>query len=245
MNVLERSGRNIPDGLKGIRVLGFGVGEYVRRYSLLSPDKETERAINQIRLILPHSGLLVADSHEDAYGIVASTMAFSEELNPNRVIMPVAGYIYYSPLYKGIFEGVNQVEGLEAYPVFRAEERGKAKRKVKDYSGLTIEQKGSANRRYLRVIRGLKDSPESFSVLAPYASRRNYGGRIRSGVILALRTGVPVVFTVSQGSLWPYGGYAVRVSENIRKFSGKDSQEGIEVAVLREFERLKGNVNVE
>ncbi len=241
----ERDKSSICPGLRGVKLWRLRVGEFAHKHSILSPDPETERAIAALKDILSNHGLLVLDAHKRRPDIFASSMALIGELNPDYFIAPVAGYIYHSPWYRPLFREIKKVGGVDTYGVYRAEERNMTRRRFTDRSGLSEAEKDSANRRYLRQVMKVKDRPRAIATVAPYASRKTYGEKIRDGVILLLRSGIHVVCTASV----PYPGsfldYQVRVSDSILKFSKQDEPEYIQQIVFREFERLYGNVNVE
>lgn len=219
------------------------IGHILTSRTRWSQDDNTSKAREQLDQTLQHSGAAILDAHISQLDIVVAGALLSQIQNVEAVVAPVAGYLYYAPyIHTAFFEKLNRYLPVQAMPVFRGEEQGKGSRKLRNRSGLSLEEMKRANDRYLVASKAATQSPHQLSVIAPYGTRDRASQRlIRGGVAEILQSGCPALCTLAMFD-WKSLKYVVGMSQLLPEYDARNDREEMTADISRVFSALKDSI---
>lgn len=151
--------------------------------------------------------LFAAHNHRLPIDMMAAAMLILRHAKITTINLPVAAYLYYQDnLQKHFFQPIENIAGINLFPVFRIEERTNShKTSNSTISKIPQIEKQNANDAYLLAIKNSVGQPGTLNVVAPYGSRKKFLqiNSIRKGVIDAANTGHPVIFSEAGWKLLP------------------------------------------
>jgi hypothetical protein len=139
------------------------------------------------------SGLVVLDAHKNAWDILLTARFIRLTFNPRKIIMPIAGYVFFVPILKQLVGFVAFEYKITFVPVYRRVEYRPTHLLMKLLcmfypKYLTKERRERANSEYIKLTIRESKKPSTLIIVAPYGSPLYYGGKIKHGVVKLLES---------------------------------------------------------
>jgi hypothetical protein len=220
-----------------VTIFGVPVGKFLSDRSFLAKDETTQAGVRQAQEIIARKeeGLSVYFAHLGLLDIFG-TAAVMEDFAEFKAVFPVAASWFYFPALRPIFQQLIQQIPHDFLPVYRKEEFGRENKvSVVDFSRKSESAMKSANRAYAnKAEQALKNG--EVVMLAPYGGRAPKQEHLRSGSIILLQEGKPVIFTLTKWN-WRKFRYEVFFSK-VYRFNKNISKEQSHEIIFGEFMRM-------
>lgn len=137
-------------------------------------------------------GFVVLDAHHNPWDILLTARHFHAK--KYRILMPIAGYVFYVPLLKSVVMLFQKRYDILLYPVYRKEEASPVnwvmRILVKFYpEKISDAQRQVFNNKFIDNAIEFVKSPNHVIVVAPYGSPIWFGGKVKYGVRRLLESG--------------------------------------------------------
>lgn len=220
----------------------FPLGWLVNALAKSAEDPTTNETLSQVKAISKDTSLTLFDAHTHKLPLdmMSAAMLLLRHTNIFQVVVPVAAYMYYQRnLHENFFKPLSEVEGMNIFPVFRMEERGKTERTIQDHSQLSDLEKKEKNQQYMDAVREMQGKPNTLSVIAPFGSRRTFGdqNKIRGGAVEIAQCEQPIIFSIANWRKIPYPTTQVALSP-IHIFSSTVPAQKVKQKISESFEKL-------
>lgn len=224
--------------LSQVTLFSVPIGKFLSKRSFLAQDSISQQGITQAQEIInkKQEGLLVYFAH---LGIldVFGTAVVMEQVADFLAVFPVAGSWFYFPVLRPVFEQLMKQVPHQFIPVFRKEEFGTSSEKIPmvNFSGLTEFRMKAANKIYgVKADKILQDG--GVVMLAPYGGRAPIEEHFRSGSVVLLQEGRPVIFSLTHWN-WRQLKYEVFFS-HVYHFSKQLTKKQAHDIIYAEFWRM-------
>jgi len=146
----------------------------------------SNEALQEIRSKLETSGVLILDAHERGFDMIRTIMFLRRNFPSARIIVPQAGYLSFSPLWKFPLRAWNSWYRIDAYPVFRRVDETTQNSMIRRGmsfvpTSMTREVRHKANEVFLQIATAGVGQENTIVVVAPYKGPVWFGQKVAFG----------------------------------------------------------------